>query len=481
MKTLTSYLNLSGSRSPHGLAMVVGSALLALLAGCGGNSSTAPAPPATGTVVQVNMGDEPADWLLAFSMNVSSMSLTSAGGGYATVTGNAPIEMIHRLGTMEPVALINAAQGTYTGASFSIASCKFTYLDPVTKTRTEKTLTGPFSVSVPFSSGVSLGTTPLAFNFDLDLEKSLLQDNSGSFQFTPKFKVSTETMKGNGTGSSVNARYGGMYQMMGTVSAVSGTSFSIAQHQAAQTFTFQISNETQFRGRITQMSQLGKDMGVMVTAALQSDGTFLAKQVRATMSAGGAMGGGIVTTITPPVAKPTTEFTIVMQNGAGASILTDYLTKTVTVKLTDKTTYEIDTDRISLTGLDFTPVFDASNINVGQGVLPFSDTAITAISPCTTSCGTITASTVRLREQGFRGTTEVNIAPGAASTFTLTLMPGCAFTTLTGATQIEVYQLTGTNVEDDTTIAAGATLRVHGLLFFDDGKWKLIASTIASS
>ncbi|MDE3188115.1 MAG: hypothetical protein KGM96_11430 [Acidobacteriota bacterium] len=428
------------------------------------------------------MGDEPADWLLAFSMNVSSMSLTSAGGGYATVTGNAPIEMIHRLGTMEPVALINAAQGTYTGASFSIASCKFAYLDAKTKTLVEKTITGPFSVSVPFSSSVSLGTTPLAFNFDLDLEKSLTQDNSGAFQFRPQFKFSNEMMKGsNGNGGSVNARYGGMYQMMGIVSAVNGSSFSITQHEAAHTFTFQISNETQFRGRITQMSQLGKDMGVMVTAVLQSDGTFLAKQVRATMSAGGAMGGGIVTTLTPPVDKPTTEFTVVMQNGAGASVLTDYLTKTVTVKLTDTTTYEIDTDRVSLAGLDFTPVLDASNIYVGQSVLPFSDSAVTAISPCTTSCGTITASTVRLREQGFRGTTDVDITPGASSTFTLTLMPECAFTTLTGATQIEVYQLTGTNVENDTAIPAAATLRVHGLLFYDGGKWKLIASTIAAS
>ena len=463
--------------------MVVGSALLALLVGCSGDSSNVSAPPTSSTLVQVNMGDEPADWLLAFSMDVSSMSLTSAGGGYATITGNAPVEMIHRLGTMEPVGLVNAAQGTYNGATFTIASCKFTYIDPATSKLVEKTLTGPFAASVPFSSSVSLGTMPLAFNFDLDLEKSLLQDNSGAFHFAPKFKVSTETMKtnGSGAGNTVNARHGGMYQMMGRVSAVSGSSFSITQHQAAQTFTFQISTETQFRGRITQMSQLGKDMGVMVTAVLQSDGSFLAKQVRATMSASGAMGGGIVTTITPPVDKPTTEFTVVMQNGAGASILTDYLTKTITVMLTGTTTYEIDTDRINLNGLDFTPVFDASNINVGQSVLPISDTALTTISPCTTSCGTITASTVRLREQGFRGTAEVAIAPGTASTFTLTLMPECAFTTLTGATQIEVYQLTGTNVENDTAIPAGATLRVHGLLFFDGGRWKLIASTIASS
>lgn len=485
MKSLTSFLDFSSPRSLRGLTVLLGATLLALLSGCGSDSA-ATAPSTTGTVVQVNMGDDPADWLLSFSMNVSSMSLKATDGSSVSIAPSAtPVEMIHRLGTMEPVALVSVPKGTYSSASLTVASCNFMYIDPATKQQVQKKINGPINATIQFGSNVTVDKTPLAFNFDLDLEHSLTSDGSGAFQFAPQFSMKMGALGNGGNGNSVNARYGGMYQMMGVVNGVSSGSFSIQPHQAAHTFTFQISNETQFQGRITQMSQLAKNMGVMVTARLQSDGTLLATRVRATMSASGAMGGGIVTTVTPPTGQPATEFTIVMQNGAGASVNTDYLSKTLTVSVTDTTTFEIDTDRVSLTGLPFTPAFDRSNINIGQGVLPFSDSAVVAsTTPCdtgSTSCGTITASTVRLREQGFRGTTDVVISPGAATSFTLTLMPECAFTALTGATEILVYQQTGTNVEDDTAIPAGATLRVHGLLFNNGGQWTLIASTIASS
>ncbi|MDR5729204.1 MAG: hypothetical protein RB191_17440, partial [Terriglobia bacterium] len=142
----------------------------------------------------------------------------------------------------------------------------------------------------------------------------------------------------------------------------------------------------------------------------------------------------------------------------------------------------IDSDRVTLTGLPFTPVFNASNIYAGQSVIPTSEsTGITVSGVSGTTAGTITASNVRLQEQGFRGTTDKVITPASSQSFVLTLLPGCAFTTLTGANTILVYQQTTTNVEDNTSIAAGATLRVHGLLFNNGGQWTLIASTIAAS
>lgn len=486
MKSFASYLDFFNPRNTRGPAVLVASALLALLASCGGDSSVT-VPPTTGTVVQVNMGDAPADWMLSFTMNLTSMSLKAADGTNVSVTPTATtVEMIHRLGTVEPISVVSVAQGTYSSASLTIASCNFTYIDPTTKQQMQTTLNGPFNVSVPFGSNATVGDTPLIFNFDLDLEHSLTTDGSGAFQFTPTFHMAlgTQGSNGSGNGNGVHARYGGMYQMMGVVSGVSSNSFSITPDQATNTFTFQISNETRFQGRITQMGQLGIGMGVLVTANLQADGSLLATQVRATMSGGGAMGGGIVTSVTPPTGQPATEFTIVMQNGAGASVNTDYLSKTLTVEVSDTTTFEIDTDRVNLASLPFNPVFDRSNINAGQSVLPFSESGVvastTSCDTAGTSCGTVSASTVRLREQGFRGTTDVVINPGTSSTFTLTLMPDCAFTALTGATEILVYQQTETNVEDDTAIPVGATLGVHGLLFNNGGQWVLVASTIAS-
>jgi hypothetical protein len=479
MKFLTSYLTLSHLRTGLKLGAWVTAFVALGLAGCGGDGSSTPTNLAATTAVQVNMGDAPADWLLSFSMNVSSMTMKTSDGQTVTVAGSStPLEMIHRLGTMEPVALVSAPRGTYTSAQLNIASCTFSYLDPNTGALQQRTINGPIQASVPFSSSVSVGSTPLAVNFDLDLLHSLSGDTGSAFQFSPKFHISTGSLSSSGSGNGMNARNGGMYQLMGVVTGTAPGGFSIKALQSTNMFNFKVTTETRFQGRISQMSQLGNGMGVLVTAVLQPDGTYLAKQVRATMSSAGAMGGGIITAVD---AVPATQLTIVMQNGAGASINTDYLSKTLLVKLLDTTTYEIDTDRVSLTGLDFVPAFDASNIFVGQGILPLSDAAIVPIASCDPACGELTASTVRLREQGSRGTATVDIAPGATTTFVLTLPTDCAFTKLTTATEITVYQQASTNVEDQTTIAAGTTLRVHGLLFYSGGKWRLVASTISST
>src|SRR3954453_15248082 len=87
-------------------SLIVTTACLALIAslalnGCGGGagtSSTTPNPtptPTAKTVVQVNMGDSPADWMLAFSMSISSMSLTGSNGSVTVVSSSTPMEMMH--------------------------------------------------------------------------------------------------------------------------------------------------------------------------------------------------------------------------------------------------------------------------------------------------------------------------------------------------------------------------------------------------
>ncbi len=475
------FISLLENRPLRKAGALLCTALLAALTACGGgSSSTTPLPTVQNTAVQVNLGDGPADWMLAFSMNVTSMSLVGSNGSVNVTNSATPMEMLHRLGTMEPMALISAPQGTYTSATMTIASCNVTYLDPNTKALVQKTIQGPFTATVPFGSNISLGTTPMAFNFDLDLENSVTMDGSGNLQFSPKFQMSagTQTAAGNnGNG----ARDGGMQQMMGTVNSSSANSFSMTPLQAANAFTFAVNSATKYQGQINNMGMMGSGMGVLVSAILQPDGTLLATRVRANMKAGGIMGGGIVTAVNSQPGQAATQLTLVMQNGAGASMMTSYLSQTLTVNLTPQTSYEVDDDRIDLTKVPFTPVFNATNIYAGQSVLPTSTSGMMTSGMSGMSSGTITASDVSLQEQGFRGTNDLAITPGASGTFVLSLVPGCAFTTLTGASTITVYQLTGTNVESSTAIPAKSTVRVHGLLFKDAGKWTLIASTIAAS
>lgn len=477
------YLRSSGVARLFKPAALFSIGLLGILTACGGgsgNGGTTPTPTPSSTTVQVNVGDAPADWMLAFSTSITSMSLTGANGSVTVSTSSAPVEMMQLMGTMQPIAMVSATQGTYTGASVTLGSCNVTYIDPSNGTLTQTTLQGPFTVSVPFNSPVTLGTTPLAFNFDLDLANSVTADSSGNLSFAPVFHFSSGMQ---GAGSANNPAYGGMQQIMGTVSSTSTGSFIMAPLQAAQPFTIMTNSATQFQGLASNMGMMGNGMGVLVSATLQPDGSLLATQVASRMQSGGIMGGGIVTSVT---GQPATQLTIVMQNGAGASMMTSYLSQTVTVNLSSNTQFDVDDDRVDLSSLPFTPVFDATNIFAGQSVMPVNESGGMMSGGgmgggmMGTPAGAIAASNVYLEEQGFRGTTTGAITPGGAQSFVLTLEPGCAFTTLTGATTILVYQQTGTNVQNNTSIAAGATLRVHGLLFKNAGQWTLVASTIAA-
>ena len=92
--------------------------------------------------------------------------------------------------------------------------------------------------------------------------------------------------------------------------------------------------------------------------------------------------------------------------------------------------------------------------------------------------GTITATDCRLEQQGLGGTVSSYSSNGSQATFTLKLASDSAFTTLTGATTLTVFQQAGTELRGMTTVSDGSTVHVRGLLFFDTGTYKLVASRI---
>src|SRR5215471_9964024 len=97
-------------------AVFVASLFSLLLLGCGGGSSPNPNPQPNTTTLQVNLGDAPADQLVAVGMTIASMTLTNGSGSNVTVMSSAtPVEMMHLMGTVEPISLMNVPQATYSG------------------------------------------------------------------------------------------------------------------------------------------------------------------------------------------------------------------------------------------------------------------------------------------------------------------------------------------------------------------------------
>ena len=473
----TAQYRLTTSAAIACLALVLAS-LLTACGGGGSSSTTSPNPtPAAKTPVQVNMGDSPADWMLAFSMNITSMSLTGSNGSATVVSSSTPMEMMHLMGTMQPLAMVSAPQGTYTGASITIGSATVMYMDPTTKAAVQATIPGPITANVTFSSPITVGSTPMAMGFDLDLASSVTAGSGGSLSMNPVFNVSSGMQ---GSGNALDPANGGIQQMMGTVSSVSGSSFVMTSMQAAQNFTFATNSSTVFDG--TSMSSMSGGMLAIVDATMQADGSMLATKVQSMMGSGGAMGGGIITAAT---GQPPTSLTMVMQNGAGTGMMSSDFAAGVTIDLNGSTTYQIDEDNMDMSGLPFTPVFDASHVYVGQSVMPVSSGGMMSggggMMGGGSMAGTMTASNLELEPQGLSGTVATTITSGAATSFALTLPSDSAFTTLTGATTVTVYQQTGTTISSGSSIASGSTMQVFGLLFFDGGQWKMVASRMGSN
>jgi hypothetical protein len=385
------------------------------------------------------------------------------------------MEMMHLMGTMQPLAMINAPQGTYTGATVTIGSATVMYMDPKSKVLVQKTMSGPITGNVTFATPISVGSTPMAMGFDLDLANSVTADANGNLTMTPVFHVSSALQ---GSGSPLDFMDGGIQQMMGMISTVSGSSFTMSSMQAAQAFTFSANASTVFEG--TSMSSMGSGMLTVVDATLQPDGTLMATRVQSKMSSGGVMGGGMITAIT---GQPPTSFTMAMQNGAGNGMMSSMFAAGMTIDLNGSTTYKIDTDNMDMSGLPFTPVFDGSHMDLGQSVMPVSSGGMMSggMMGGGSMAGTITASEVVLEPQGMSGTASAAITSGSTTNFQLTLPSDCAFKTMTGATSVTVFQQTDTTVAGTSPIASGTRIHAFGLLFYDSGQWKMVASRIGAT
>ncbi len=187
----------------------------------------------------------------------------------------------------------------------------------------------------------------------------------------------------------------------------------------------------------------------------------------------------------PKPGRPATVLTMVMQNGAGTGMMSSSFAEGATINMNGSTTYQIDEDGVDMTGLPFAPMFDAAHVFVGQSVMPISSSGMSAagmggMMGGGSMAGTITASEVTLEPRGLSGTIASAITSGSSASFTLTLPSDSAFKTMTGATNVTVIQQTKTTISGASPIANGSTVHAFGLLFFDAGQWKMVASRIGS-
>jgi hypothetical protein len=422
----------------------------------------------------VNIGDAPSDRLVAVSMTIGSMTLTKASGGtVSVVSSSTPIEIMHLMGAVDPISLMNVAQGPYSGATMNISGATVMYMDPNTMQLVQKSVSGPMNTTVNFSPSLTIGTSPMVLNLDMNMASSVSIDQSGNVSTTPTM---TATMNPCCTGSSQDPENGGIEHMIGSVMSFSGSSFTMSMMQSSQNIPVATGSNTQFEG-MGGMGGMSNNMLVMVDATMQSDGTFMASKVQSVMSmSNGSMAGGLVTGTT---GNPVTQLTLAMQDGAGSGMMGTFLAGTTTVEVSPSAAFNIDSDNVDMSNLPFTPVFDGTTIFKGQCVRAVSSSGMMSGGGMggMMGGGTINASEMDLEQQGLSGTVS-GYSGSAPTAFTLTLPSDSAFTSLTASTTVTVFQQPGTELPGMTSLTNGSTVHVRGLLFFDAGTYKLVAGRI---
>ncbi|HKT23366.1 MAG TPA: DUF5666 domain-containing protein, partial [Terriglobales bacterium] len=402
------------------LFSVLGSMVL-YLAACGGSGNNS--VQLTGTPLTLQTGDALNDQIAKFELTINSIVLTGAGGTADTanlLSGPAEVEFSHQAGTFEPLSLAHVPPGTYSGATITVSNAEVVAMVGGVATKLTASLSSS-SVSVTFSPNVTVGSSPMFLNFDLDLANSVTISGT-SATITPKFNVSTSTVAPDENNEREDD--GEIDDVHGSVTAIAAPNFTIQTRTT--TITFATDANTRFHDGISQLSDLKVGDIVEVEAATKSDGTRLATSVEREGDHNGEEAEGLISNLDSPLSK----ITIVHQMDSTG---TSNSPVTVDVGVNAGTVFSVRFDKLNVSA---PPLFDANHIGKGQRIEIDSSSA----------SAPLLASKVKLREQALIGTVAASPVP-TSSGFTLNVSPTSAFGTLSGATSVPV------------TFANGADLR----------------------
>lgn len=454
----------SASRALFALILVAG---IGFAVGCGGGStsSTNPGPtpqPGASSNTQVRFGDAPADSVISFEVSVSSLSLTPSGGGAAVtvaVPANNRIELTHQSGKFEPFVLGNLPQGTFASANMTLVNSELTFLNSA---GTPIHINGPASssITVPLSPAITIGTSPLVLNIDVNVANSITLAGNvvNGISFGPtSFNI---TAKAPGAQANQQDDDGEIEDVQGTVTAVNGTAFTL-QIGTGSSLTFNTDSTTEFKDGVTGVAALLNQV-VTVEGFTRNDGSLFAKEVEGLENEAGGEVEGLITAISG------TTLTVNAQDGIGKGMDDSKVGATFTVNIAG-----LNASKFRVKGGDgfggnvpSTLAFNATTIHQGQRIEVDTDAPVPAEN------GAISPDKINLQQQGIAGT----VANASASTFDINLATDSALAVISGQTVVHVTTVADTDTR--VSVANGASVRVRGLLFWTGTSWQMIARRV---
>jgi hypothetical protein len=470
--------------------------LVFLALGCGDGST----PLQPSSAVQVKIGDAAADRVVAFEMTLTSLVLTKSDGQQVSVLPESRrIEFTRLAGALEPVALLDIPQGSYTEAALAGSDLHLTYLDATGDVQ-EYTQTREITTSMVLNPQLGV-TTSSVINVDLNLAASILSidpTNVAPPQFRPVYTFLISPV----SATKQQEEEGALEHVIGVVTAADSSSFTMQLGQNGILLTFIVDASTAFQDvTLTTLP----NMIVEVDGVTAADGTLYAERVAGLTNTNGAVVEGMLThgSLEPAgfvkrvAYRP--EAPLVVQDGVGHGMVDALVGTPVTVDFSSAS-YGVNGEGMPdgwafnlIGGL----VFNAATIIPGQAVQVVTDTGITPLD----GGYTIPARTVTLQEQaasglvsnyrdgfvfglllGLRDTKRVSPRSAVSmpiAAFDLQL-PDDSYLRLLNPTftSVTVGIFPETKVNGTSAISDLMTVRVRGWLFYLDEELAIIADRI---
>jgi hypothetical protein len=438
--------------------------------GCGGGMGSTSTAAAAAS--QIKIGDAPADRVVSFEVGVGPITMKPNPGSAVTVLSRSSrIELSHLSGTNEPLALLNVPQGSYTSISLTLTNPEVTFLNSLgALVKIEPTLSQV--VTINFSPALTVGGGASVVNIDLSIANSLSFDAQGDVTgvnfSASSFAVSTSAVAGE---TQEQAENGELEDTTGTVTNVSGTSFTMTVGQNGVSLTFTTDANTEFKDGATLATIM--NTVVNVEGRTLADGTLYAKEVEGVENESGTELEGVVNQVT---GNPATQLSVVAQDGSGSGMNDSNVGNVMAIDVTGAQ-YSVEQGDVDTSGIGGLPAspnfpFDATTVHAGQRVEVESSSTMSGTS--------LIADKVKLRQQGLTGTVSGLSAPTSAGPvqFTLTVASDSAFAMLSGQTTVTVFWQPGTELHNVASVKNGDTVRVRGLVFFTGTSFNMIAKRI---
>ncbi|HXZ40476.1 MAG TPA: DUF4382 domain-containing protein [Terriglobales bacterium] len=284
-------------------------ALLALIAltftACGDSSSSSPSQSGSTPQYQafVTGEDAPVPSVISFYITINSITVSNSSSTVTLLSQPTTVDFGRLMGLRSLLGFNKVAAGSYTSATFTLASPVIYYVDMTTTPPSVGKINGTLTnstVTVAFPNGSPLTVSSngqAGLHMDFDLRQSLAVDNNG--QITGSVNPTIEVMA-----VSASSELGQITEFTGSV---------VSTSSAENTFTMQgpygfqevidvssVSPQTLFNGSYT-LGSLPTNAIVSVVGTFQADGSIMASDVEVITTDKAFISGRILAVAPGPV------------------------------------------------------------------------------------------------------------------------------------------------------------------------------------